>query len=265
MQPEKLKDEEFLNRLRDYHADVFVIASYGKILPQALLDIPLHGTINVHPSLLPRYRGPSPIQSVILNGDKKTGVTLMLTDEKMDHGSILAQQEWESPISNIKFPTLYNELASLGGAMLVETLPKWIAREITPKEQSHEQATFTKLFIKEDGHIDWSKSALEIDRMVRALNPWPGTWSLSEAKPPTFGGFASESKRVKILAGYPSDEAALGPPGTLFETKSGQLGAASGDGTYVITKLQVEGKKEINGETFLMQGIPGDIMGIILS
>src|SRR3989338_5002341 len=207
LQPEKLKDEIFLETLRNYAADIFVIAAYGKILSQTLLDIPPKGVINVHPSLLPQHRGPSPIQSAILAGDNAMGVTLMLTDKEMDHGPILAQQELEFPISNFQFPKLHHELANLGGKMLVNTLPRWIAGEITPQEQEHKKATYTKLLSKEDGHFDWTKSAEEIDRMVRALNPWPGTWSYMK----TFGAPTSDNsvsevgapkiRRVKILAG----------------------------------------------------------------
>ncbi|OGZ43924.1 MAG: methionyl-tRNA formyltransferase [Candidatus Ryanbacteria bacterium RIFCSPHIGHO2_02_FULL_45_17b] len=255
-QPEKLKDETFLHTLQNLNADVFVIASYGKILPQNLLDIPLKGTINVHPSLLPRHRGPSPIQSAILAGDSTTGITLMLTDKEMDHGPIIATCSWHIADSNSTYAQLHDKLAELGGDLLVKTLPRWIAGEITPQEQHHPEATYTKLLTKEDGHIDWTKSAKEIDRMVRALNPWPGTWStLSEAKPPIFskiGGFASESvKRVKILAGHPLDEKSTVPAGTILKTKSGHLAACTKNGLYMIEMLQVEGKKATLGTNLL--------------
>src|SRR3990167_5956308 len=184
-QPEKLKDETFLHTLQNLNADVFVIASYGKILPQNLLDIPLKGTINVHPSLLPRHRGPSPIQGALLAGDDTMGVTLMLTDKEMDHGPIIAYSKWQMPHNTMTYSKLHERLAELGSQLLVETLPKWIAGEITPQEQNHAEATYTKILTKEDGHLNWKKSAEEIDRMVRALNPWPGTWSyikIPEAK-----------------------------------------------------------------------------------
>jgi len=256
LQPEKL-DESFRFQVSGFSPDVFVIASYGKILPQALLAIPSRGTINVHPSLLPRYRGPAPLQAAILSGDEITGVTLMLTDEKMDHGPILAKREWQIQNSQITYLELHNILAELGGELLVEILPKWVVGEITPREQDHENATYTKLFTKEDGHIDWNKSAEEIDRTVRALNPWPGTWSFlvpGTIREKIFGRLPSEYsegnlpipnilKRVKILSGYPTDEHYPAVPGTLFKTKSGQLATCTGNGTYVIEKLQIEGKK----------------------
>lgn len=247
LQPEKLKDDAFLDTLRNYKADMFVIAAYGKILPQALLDIPPKGTINIHPSLLPRHRGPSPIQNAILMGDDTTGVTLMLTDKEMDHGPIIATCSWHITDSNITYTQLHNKLAELGGDLLVKTLPKWITGEITSQEQNHAQATYTKLITKEDGHIDWTKSAKEIDCMVRALNPWPGTWSYLSVIP----GQARNDKlkRIKILQGYPSTEPATEPPGTLIKTKSGALAACTGECLYVIKKLQLEGEKPASSET----------------
>ncbi|TSC77815.1 MAG: methionyl-tRNA formyltransferase [Parcubacteria group bacterium Gr01-1014_29] len=256
-QPEKASDESFLNALNNVKPDVFVIAAYGKILPKKLLDIPLKGTLNVHPSLLPRHRGPSPIQASILTGDKDTGVTLMLTDEKMDHGPIISNCKFQ--IANrdeITYRELHDKLANLGGELLVETLPKWIAGEIKPLPQNHEQATYTKLLTKEDGHIDWSKSAEEIDRRVRALNPWPGTWSFMTFGSPTSDyeysevGLPKVFKRIKILAGHPTNEPSTAKPGTLLKTKNGQWAACTGDSLFVLETVQMEGKKITNGSSF---------------
>lgn len=252
LQPEKLSDEQFLKILRGYTANVFVIAAYGKILPQILLSIPPKGTINVHPSLLPRHRGPSPIQSTILLGDEYAGVTLMLTDEKMDHGPILAQSTYH--IAHITYQELHDTLANIGGALLIETLPKWVAGKITPQEQDHAKATFTKLLTKENGHINWSKPAIEIDRVVRALNPWPGAWSYFSVIPSLTRNPENHKEwiphQVKILAGHPLDEPSPAPPGTLIKIKSGQLAASSGDMLYLIEKLQMEGKRPIVGKDF---------------
>ena len=253
LQPEKLRDEAFLETLRNYAADIFVIAAYGKILPASLLDIPHKGTINVHPSLLPQHRGPSPIQSAILAGDDAMGVTLMLTDKEMDHGPILMNYELRITNQGITYTELHNKLAEWGGRLLIETLPKWIAGEITPREQDHTKATYTKLLTKTDGHIDWSKSAKEIERMVRALNPWPGTWSFLNSGIPEVEH--PEFKRVKILAGYPTNEPSSMPPGTLIKTKSGQLAACTGDMLFVIKNLQMAGKIPTSGENFLGNGL----------
>lgn len=175
IQPKKL-DSDFLLQISNLRPDLGIIASYGKILPKALLDIFPKGLLNIHPSLLPKYRGPSPIQSAILNGDEKTGVTIILVDEKMDHGPILAQRELEFPISNTKSPDLHDALAKLGAELLLETLSKWVKSEIIPQPQDESQATYTKLLKKEDGLIDWQKSPEYIERIIRAYNPWPGTY-----------------------------------------------------------------------------------------
>jgi methionyl-tRNA formyltransferase len=253
-QPESLKSEQFLQSLRIYNADVFIVASYGKILPEALLAIPPRGTINVHPSLLPNHRGPSPMQTTILNGDKTTGVTLMLTDKKMDHGPIIMSQELKIKNYEITYTELHDKLAEIGGDLLIKTLPKWIAGEIISREQEHEKATYTKLLTKEDGHIDWSKSAIEIDRAVRALNPWPGAWSYTQNKLNKVG--LQSRDRVKIIAGYPSTDFCSEKPGTFGKTKNDQLAVCARDMLYVIEMLQMEGEKPrlINAseESFLL-------------
>lgn len=248
-QPESIKDSEFLAHVRRLQPDVCAIASYGHIVPKELLDIPPHGFINVHPSLLPKHRGPSPIQTAILDGDAETGVTLMLTDTKMDHGPVLAQQKLEKDISHATYTELHDALAELGGIMLAEILPAWTANILTPQPQDHTQATYTKLFTKEDGRIDWTKPVAHIDRMVRALNPWPGTWTIfgdpisdttSEIGSPT-------QKRVKMLAGHVTKELINIPPGTVTKTKNGDLAVACGDGRlFVIQELQVAGGKTTN-------------------
>jgi len=157
---------------------LFIIAAFGKIIPKEILDIPKYGTLNIHPSLLPKYRGPSPIQSFILSGENETGVTIMLTDEQVDHGPIIAQQKFS--IFNFQFSNykeLEEKLAELGGKMLVETIPKFINGKIKQQEQDHSQATFTKKITKQDGLIDLEKESPEIiERKIRAFTPWPGAY-----------------------------------------------------------------------------------------
>jgi methionyl-tRNA formyltransferase len=168
--------------ITDYY-DLFIIAAYGKIIPKEILDIPKYGTLNVHPSLLPKYRGPSPIQSFILSGEKETGVTIMLTDEKMDHGPILANSKFQIPKSKINYKELEEELAELGGNLLVEIIQKWINDEIKPQEQDHSKATFTKKIIKEDGLIDIKNEPAEIiERKIRAFTPWPSAYFFVNGK-----------------------------------------------------------------------------------
>ena len=158
-------------------ADIYVIAAYGKIIPKEIINKPKYGTLNVHPSLLPRHRGPSPIATAILAGDTETGVTIMLTDEEMDHGPILAQcRATITPNDTTK--TLQEKLAHAGAKLLIETIPRWISGEIKRQEQNHSKATYTKIFKKEDGRINWSKSTEEIVRHIRAMTLWPGAWTM---------------------------------------------------------------------------------------
>jgi len=175
LQPVKL-DADFTNKIKTGSYKLFVVAAYGKIIPKEVLDIPSHGTLNVHPSLLPKYRGASPLQSQILTGEKEIGVTIMLVDEAMDHGPIIAQQKVdieEMPSA----PKLLEILAHVGGKLLSEVIPKWIVKEIKPKEQNHEEATFTKKITKEDGLINL-KNDNQYKNYLKylALDPWPGTY-----------------------------------------------------------------------------------------
>ncbi len=162
--------------------DLIVLAAYGQILPKEILDIPKYGCLNVHPSLLPKYRGPSPIQSFILSGGKKTGVTIILMDTKIDHGGIVANLKFEIGNSKITYKELHNKLAELGANLLVETIPRWIKRDAKPKPQDEKRATYTKILTREHGRIDWRKSAQEIERQIRAFDPWPGTYTIYKGK-----------------------------------------------------------------------------------
>lgn len=163
-----------------YH--LFIVASYGKIVPKSVLEIPKFGALNVHPSLLPKFRGPSPIQSFILSGEGKTGVTIMLMDEEVDHGQIVLQQHLEAPLPSVlNSKQLEEKLAELGGQMLVEVIPKWINGEIKATGQNHNQATFTKKITKEDGLVDLEKDNPEIIyRKFLAFQPWPGIYYFTQ-------------------------------------------------------------------------------------
>jgi len=170
-QPVKIR--ETVEAIRDQRPDLIVVVAYGQILPKALLEIPTRGCINLHTSLLPRWRGASPIQSAILAGDAETGVTTMFMDEQLDHGDIILQRR--TPIRpDDTSATLHDRLATLGAELLAETLTltDW------PRQQQDEtQVTHARKFAKEDGRIDWTKSAVEIDRQIRAFNPWPGAFT----------------------------------------------------------------------------------------
>lgn len=252
-QPEKLKSEDFHQKLKDENYDLFIVASYGKIIPKSVLDIPKHKTINVHPSLLPRWRGADPIRSSILAGDKETGVSIMLLDEEMDHGPILAVEKFR--LSNdITYEELEKTLSKLGGELLVKVMPEWAADKIGLKEQDHAKATYTKKVSKEDGRIDWNESAEVIRRKIRALNPWPGTF--------TFWKNKDSNIRIKILEG----EIISPPPnintGKVFKTKNG-FAIKCGKEAIEIYKLQIEGKKPMDASAFT-NGYPR-VLGACLS
>jgi len=239
LQPEKLGLAK-LNLAKPSlpHPDLFIVASYGKILPQKILDIPTHGTLNVHPSLLPKYRGPSPVQAVILNGEEETGATIMLLDEKMDHGAILAQQELK--ISKPTYIELHNTLAEIGANLLIETIPHWLEGALTPITQDHSKATYTKHIKKEDGHIDWKNPALYIERQVRAFNPWPGTYT-------TFQG-----KLLKILKARVLEQTSSKKLGETFKLQTGEIAVQTGSNALLVEELQLEGKKLMPSKEFLL-------------
>ncbi len=240
LQPENTNTHETAEAIRALHPDLIVVVAFGQIISSEILDIPKYGCINVHPSLLPKYRGPSPRQAPILNGDTETGVTIMLMDEKMDHGPTLAQQSFSlDPLET--YESLCEKTIRAGVPLLLRTLHGWINKTIIPKEQDHETATYTKLLTKESGRIEWLKSVDEIDRMVRALNPWPGTWT----------EWRGES--VKILAAHPLVvELPIIRSVGIFEQRNKKLLTIScGSGSLAIDLLQLPGKKPMDGQSFI--------------
>ncbi|OGZ03732.1 MAG: methionyl-tRNA formyltransferase [Candidatus Lloydbacteria bacterium RIFCSPHIGHO2_01_FULL_41_20] len=174
IQPEKL-DSEFIEKLKIENYKLFVVAAYGKILRQEILDIPKYGTLNVHPSLLPKLRGASPIEGAVLEGEKETGVSIMILDSEMDHGPILAQEKIKLN-GQEKAPELENKLAKIGGKLLAQTIPKWIKEDIKKIEQNHSLATFTKKITKDDGLIDPNGDSEINWRKFRAFYGWPGIY-----------------------------------------------------------------------------------------
>ena len=234
LQPASLKtlDVSTSYKLKAISYKLFLVASYGKIIPQSILDLPRHGTLNVHPSLLPKYRGPAPIQATILNGDTETGVTIMLLDEQVDHGPTLKAVSFQLLAFSFKYEGLRNKLAHLGGKLLAETIPDWLAGKIKPVEQDHTKATFTKMIKKEDGLIDFADLAakpLETYRKFLAYQPWPGIYFFEPA-----GSSRAKSKdhRVKIVTAHP--DSSLG-------------GLAS---KLVLDRVIPEGGKEMTWEAY---------------
>jgi len=155
--------------------DFFLVASYGKLIPQEILDLPTHGVLNIHPSLLPKYRGPSPLETAILNGDEETGISIMKLDAEMDHGQILAQEKIKLE-DKYNFEQLRDQLAVLGAELLAQILPDYVAGNLKGEEQDHDKATYTKKFTKEDGFLDQASLPIINYRKILALNPWPGTY-----------------------------------------------------------------------------------------
>lgn len=228
--PENLKGNENQARLRAAAPDVQVVVAYGEILRKAVLDIPPHGTLNVHASLLPRHRGAAPIHGALLAGDEETGVTIMLLDPGMDTGPILTQRSVPIAPSDTT-ATLHDTLAYLGATLLVETLPKWLSGAITATPQAHDEATVTRMLTKEDGRLDWQEGAAALARRVRAFDPWPGTFTIWQGQP------------LKILAAHPLDGPAGGArPGTVA-IHDGSLAVATGDGWLALDALQLPGKR----------------------
>jgi len=229
--------------------DLYIVAAYGKILPKAILDIPKYGALNIHPSLLPRWRGPAPIQYTILNGDAETGVTIIKMDEEMDHGPILAQRELgisKLQITNYKpmYTELHNNLANLGAELLIDVLPKWIRGEIAPVPQDESKATYSKILTKANGRINWTKPAEEIERMIRAFNPWPGAWTLLPVE--------YALKRIKIEESQVvPEEPPDGIPGLIWQNERGLLLVKTGRASLRIRRLTMEGKQALTEREFL--------------
>lgn len=241
-QPETLKDSSFLETIRACGAEIAVVIAYGRILPKALIASVPKGFVNVHPSLLPRWRGPSPVQAAIAAGEKNSGVTVMTIDEQMDHGPILSQLLLE--IDPHETPaTFMQKVKEQGGPFFLETLKSYAQGKLFPKEQDHEQATYCNMLEKKDGRIDWTRPAEEIERLVRAYQPWPGTW--------TEWTHNRQTIRLKILDAVPTEEKSSQAPGTFFAHGNDQLCVATATHLLRIKKIQPEGRQPMNEQAFL--------------
>ncbi|MBT4277209.1 methionyl-tRNA formyltransferase [Candidatus Falkowbacteria bacterium] len=238
LQPTQIS--EFTERIKQLNPDLIVMVSYGQIIPKEIIDIPNYGTLNIHPSILPKYRGSSPIQSAILNQDKQTGVTVMLVDEKMDHGPILSTKRVKT--YNRDYSTLHNELAELGAILLLKVISQHITGQLSAKEQNHKKTTFTKILERDDGKIDWSKKVEKIEAQIRAYRPWPGTWCYTDS-----------SKKIKIIkATINETESKNKNFGKIINSPAnGKMIVLCKKGSLVIEELQLEGKNKITGEEFL--------------
>ncbi len=235
---ETVKDTEAIQTLRELNPDILMVASFGQIIPLELLKIAKLGALNFHWSLLPRYRGASPVQAAILNGDAITGATIMLMDTKMDHGPILAQFE-EAFLPADTALELYWRLSLRGAPILVETIFTYLEGQLTPRLQVHEQATFVKLLTRDDGRLDpRTHTAETMERMLRAYQPWPGTY------------FQFEKANLKILAAYIGVDTTLAPGTGFIRDNLPAIACAAGT-SLVLTKLQPSGKTIMDGRAFL--------------
>jgi methionyl-tRNA formyltransferase len=236
VQPARLQDRAAISRIASLRPDLQVVAAYGQIIPSEILDLPKHGTLNVHASLLPRWRGASPISAAILHGDAESGVTIMLVDETEDTGDILRQR------STAIEPTehagqLSDRLAGMGAQLLSETIPEWLNGAITPVAQNSSKATRARRVKKQQGRIDWSDSADQIARQVRAYTPWPAATT-------TLG---RTSIRITQAVAAPANPSS--PVGTIEDAED-TISVATGFGTLQIKRLQRAGKRELSAEEF---------------
>ncbi|MEK7643412.1 MAG: methionyl-tRNA formyltransferase [Patescibacteria group bacterium] len=242
--PPRLTPELF-----DTTYDIFVIAAYGKILKPAVLSLPKHGVLNVHPSLLPKHRGASPIQSAILAGDKKTGISLLLTDADVDHGPLLAQESIDILASDDSV-SLTNKLSLLGASLLTNSLPHYIDGSLTPREQDHKHATFTKLLSKNESRINWTDSAFNIERLIRAYRIWPTAWTTLMHD--------NKTLRLRIEQAHTIEKMINVEPGTLLiEEKSSAI--VTGEGILVLDSIQPEGRTIMTGSEFARGYLRKDI------
>ena len=239
-QPQSLRSDDECKTLAALCPEAIVVAAYGLFLPPDALAIPQLGCLNIHPSILPRYRGPSPVVSAILNGDTETGVTIMKLDEGMDSGPILAQERVSIDEEETS-PELTRRLFDMGADLLVDTLPRWSSGDIQAIPQDESHATFTSLVKKRDGEIDWSNSAARIARMVRAYEPWPGTFT------------HWDGKQLKILEA--TSMAGDAPPGQVVGLNDGRIGIGTGDGLLAVNRLQNEGRRPSDAQGFV-RGYP---------
>lgn len=249
-QPKSLKKVEAVEHIRAWSPDVIVVAAFGQILPPAVLETPPHGVLNLHPSLLPRWRGASPVQAALLAGDAVTGVTVMQMDEGLDTGPIVAQRETEIRPHETA-GELEERLAQLAGELLIDILPDYLSGALHPRPQPEEGVTFCRRVRKEAAEIDWTRAAQELSRHVRAYAPEPGAY--------TFWG----RQRLKIFRARPLEEGAPeGQAGEVFVWQE-QPAVVTGEGALVLSRLQMAGKRPMDGDAFLRGR--RDIIGAVLA
>jgi methionyl-tRNA formyltransferase len=250
LQPVKIKEPRFIETVISMDPELLVVIAYGRILPGSFLSIPRLGAINIHASLLPKYRGPAPVQWAIINGDEETGVTTIWMDEGMDTGDILLSATVSIQPDDTT-ARLSRRLAEVGGQVLIETLARLKSEALVGQPQDKSLATYAPLLKKEDGRIDWSKDARSLDAFVRGMNPWPGAFTFLSGK------------RLKVLKAQDLQVPAREKPGTVLEGFPGDLNVATGRGTLALQEVQLESAKRLPVRDFL-RGFPvppGTVLG----
>ena len=238
LQPKTVNDPEFIDSLKQNRPDIIIVVAFGQILSDTFLEIPKQFCINLHSSLLPKYRGAAPIHRAILNGEKKSGVTTIIMDKGMDTGDILLMQE--TPIHETDTAqTLHDTLSKMGGALVLETLKRLVENTLLPIQQDHSQVTYAAKLKKEEGLIHWDQSATTLYNKVRGLTPWPGTYTLLN------------KKRLRILKVQVSEGSPDDTPGKVARVTDVGIEVGTGQGRLIITELQPEGKKSMPTKSFL--------------
>lgn len=247
-QPVKIKTEEAVETLREYPADVFVVAAFGQILSKEILDMPKYGCLNIHASLLPKYRGAAPIQWVILDGEKTTGVTIMQMNEGLDTGDMLLKEE--IPIDSKETgESLHDKLAVVGADLIVKALPLLEQGKLTAEPQKDQDSCYAKMLKKDMGHMDWEKEAVVLERLIRGLNSWPSAYTYWN------------KKTLKIWEAFV--EPMTGTPGEILQVNKDSIVVGCGKDSLRITALQLEGKKRMAVKDFLLgyKLQPGMLLG----
>ena len=240
VQPTSFKGADAVARLADFHPDVIIVAAFGQILPGPVLAIPKYGCINIHPSLLPKFRGASPVAAAILTGSEFTGVSIMLMDKGLDTGPVLARAQ--IPVSaRDTIGSLTSKLSLIAAHLLLDVLPRWSKGVLEPQPQNSAEATYSGVLSKQEGEIDWSLSAVEIWRRVRAFQPWPGGYTIWQGK------------QLKIIEAVPlPGEEALERGRVVAPSKEGvAFGVGTGDGILGVSGVQLEGKRAMPAAEFL--------------
>jgi methionyl-tRNA formyltransferase len=249
IQPEKVREENFIQWLKTKNPDLVVVVAFGQILPPKILRIPSHGCINLHASLLPKYRGAAPINWVLINGEEKTGVTTILMNEWMDTGDILLKRETKIEEKDDAL-TLSHRLSTLGAKLLLETISQLKKGTLPSLPQNHSNASYAPVLKKEDGHIEWERDAQAIHNQIRGTIPWPGAFT------------NLENKLLKIFKSETIEDEAQGPPGKISQVSPEGIKVATGKGYLLLTEIQLQDRKRMRAAEFV-RGHP-ILMGTML-